>query len=141
MFHIHEAYCNFNNPQTKSYPTVTYIWEEVHLAGGSLTVEKWDNYMQFKSATWLLQFRDHFLIEMKLNISSIQLFFLRKVIRQNDTVVTSRLMQLEKVWCGLLREALWGEGEFYVSLERGGHPNFYLSQMKRRNKDDVVIFL
>ena len=43
--------------------------------------------------------------------SSIQLFFLRKVVRQNDTEVTSRCMQLKKEGRGLLREANRSEGE------------------------------
>ena len=39
--------------------------------------------------------------------SSIQLVFLWKVVRQNDTDVTSFCMQFEKLGPGLLREALF----------------------------------
>ena len=46
--------------------------------------------------------------------SSIQLFFLWKVVRQNDTDVTSRRMQLKKEGRGLLREANRSEGECLV---------------------------
>ena len=42
--------------------------------------------------------------------SSVQLFFLRKVIRQNSTDVTSFCVQFEKVGHGLLREAFQREG-------------------------------
>ena len=52
--------------------------------------------------------------------SSIQLFFLWKVVRQNNIDVTSRFMQLEKVGRGLLREAFGGEGECYLSLKSEG---------------------
>ena len=53
-------------------------------------------------------------------MSSIQLFFMRKVIRRNGADMTSRFVQLEKVGPGLLQEAFRGEGECYVSLQRGG---------------------
>ena len=36
--------------------------------------------------------------------SSIQLFLLRKVVRQNGTNATSFCLQFEKVGCGLLKE-------------------------------------
>ena len=52
---------------------------------------------------------------------------LQKVVRQNDTVVMSRFMQLEKVGCGLLREAFWGEGECYISFKRRGQIREYRS--------------
>ena len=52
--------------------------------------------------------------------SGLQLFFLLKVVRQNDTDMKSHFMQLEKVGRGLLRKAFLGEGECYVSLKRGG---------------------
>ena len=42
-------------------------------------------------------------------ITSIQLFFLQKVVRQNNTDVTSLSMQLEKEGRGLLREVFCGE--------------------------------
>ena len=48
--------------------------------------------------------------EGKEGVSNIQLGFLQKVVRQKDANVTSRSMQLEKVGCGLLREAYRGEG-------------------------------
>ena len=43
----------------------------------------------------------------------------------------SRFMQLEKVECGLLQEAFWGEGEYYISLKRGGE-NERIGPEKRR---------
>ena len=42
---------------------------------------------------------------LKNRWKSIQLYFLWKVVRQNDTNVTSRSMQLKKGGCELLREA------------------------------------
>ena len=54
-------------------------------------------------------------------MSSIQLFFLQKVVRQNDTVLMSLCMQFEKLGHGLLREAFQSEGECFVSLKRGGY--------------------
>ena len=46
--------------------------------------------------------------------SSIHLCFFWKVVRQNDTDVMSRLMQLKKEGRGLLREANWSERECFV---------------------------
>ena len=51
---------------------------------------------------------------------SIQLFFLRKLVRQWCTEVTSFHMQFEKIGCRLLREAFQSERECFVSLKRGG---------------------
>ena len=51
--------------------------------------------------------------------NSIQLVFLRKVLRQSHTDVTSFHMQFEKEGHGLLREAFQGEGECLVSQKRG----------------------
>ena len=60
------------------------------------------------------------MFEFFISDSSIQLFFLRKVVRQNDTEVAKRSMQLEKLGSGLLREAYRREGECYVRRKRGG---------------------
>ena len=54
------------------------------------------------------------------NISSIQLLFLGKVVRQSHTNMMSILMQFEKIGGGLLQEAFWSEGECVVSQKRGG---------------------
>ena len=43
-----------------------------------------------------------------------------KVVRQNDTDMTSHFMQFEKVGRGLLQKAYRGEGECYISLKRVG---------------------
>ena len=48
-------------------------------------------------------------------------FFLWKVVRQNDTNVTSFCMQFKKLGRGLLRWAFQTEGERVVSLKRGGN--------------------
>ena len=53
--------------------------------------------------------------------SSIQLFFLQKVVRQKDTHVTSFCMHFEKVGRGLQREAFRRQGECIVSQKRGGN--------------------
>ena len=49
-------------------------------------------------------------IEVKHQDSSIQLFFLRKVVRQSHTHVTSFCVHFKRVGCELLREAFWSEG-------------------------------
>ena len=46
--------------------------------------------------------------------------FLRKVVRENHTHVTSCWVQLKRVGRGLLQEALQGEGECYVRKKRWG---------------------
>ena len=51
--------------------------------------------------------------------SSMQLVFLRKVVRQNDADVMSQFMQLGKVGRGLLQEAFGGEGECFNRGKRG----------------------
>ena len=49
---------------------------------------------------------------MRLSLCGIaQLKFLRKVVRQSHTDMTSLPMQFEKIGRGLLREAFRGEGE------------------------------
>ena len=53
-------------------------------------------------------------------ISSIQLVFLRMVMKQKCPDVMSLCMQFEKVGCGLLREAFQSERECFVSQKRGG---------------------
>ena len=54
------------------------------------------------------------------SVSSIQLVFLQKVVRQSHTNVTSFCMQFEKIGRGLLREAFQSEGEFLVNQKRWG---------------------
>ena len=44
----------------------------------------------------------------------------KKVVRQNDTDVTSLRMQFEKEGRWLLREAFWSNGEWVDSRKRGG---------------------
>ena len=61
--------------------------------------------------------------EMILTIqqfSSIQMIFLWKVIRQNDTNLTSFFMQFEKVGCGLLQKAFQSEGSGLLAEREGG---------------------
>ena len=52
-------------------------------------------------------------------LSSIQLLFLRKVVKQNHTDVTLFCMKFEKIGCGLLREAFWGEGGALLAEREG----------------------
>ena len=54
------------------------------------------------------------------NFCSMQFFFLRKVVRQNGTDVTSLFMELEKVQRGLLREAFQSEREWCSLREKRG---------------------
>ena len=57
---------------------------------------------------------------LELGCSSIQLFFWGKVVRRSDNDVMSFHMHFERMGCELLREAFQSEGEFVVSLKRGG---------------------
>ena len=52
--------------------------------------------------------------------------FLRKVVRQRRTDVTSFLMHLKTKECGLMREAFWIEGECFVSQKRGGNKKSFV---------------
>ena len=59
-----------------------------------------------------------------VNQSSIQLVFLRKVVRQSHTDVTSLCMQFEKIGSGLLREAFRGEGSVLLAKRELIYPLF-----------------
>ena len=56
----------------------------------------------------------------KVLLSSIQLFFWGKVVKQNGTDMTSFCMQFEKLRSGLLREDFRRKGECVVSRKKGG---------------------
>ena len=49
-----------------------------------------------------------------VKLSSVHLFYLRKLVQQQSTDVTSFCMQFQKRGSGLLREAFWSEGEWVV---------------------------
>ena len=48
-------------------------------------------------------------------------FFLRKLVRQRRTEVTSFRKQFEKIVNGLLREAFWSEGAALIAEREGGN--------------------
>ena len=85
-----------------------------------------------------------------LLLSSKHLFFLRKLVRQGCTDVTSFCMQFEKWGRGLLQKAFPSEGKSFAGWKRGGKRKYWSWKMEvnigvlpviKANAQDLTVYV
>ena len=97
--------------RTTEIPGLAYSNDSTFAISYASEVPIVDHYLQQPNCSF---------VQVRKVLNSVQLFFLRKVVRVNGTDVTSFCMQFEKLRHELLREDFRRKGEFVVSQKRGG---------------------